>query len=219
MIKSKKMLWIALLLFVISTVISFPFPHTSPYGETILSVFNFPIRTVNGLNFIGVFSLTLFIASLFFLIRSLKKFHKRAVLVAVILVIVLPQLIVSAYQKTFAAGIDAVYYNGENSNCEFEMVDASTLSGECNLSFENYSSDEVQFTLEFNEDYYSEDDVPMVSLLNNKAPYEVELGGREKKVVKIKTDIDVSNMENHVEGGSASVINIIIKSDEKIRKL
>ncbi|PAE16126.1 hypothetical protein CHH91_10860 [Virgibacillus sp. 7505] len=219
MIRSKKMLWVALFLFIVSIAISFPFPHRTPYGDTILSVLNFTIRTVNGLNFIVVFSLTLFIASLFFLTRSLKKFHKRAVLVAIILVVVLPQMIISTYQKTFAEGIDAVYYNVENSNCEFEMVDESTLSGECNLSFENYSSDDVQFTLEFHEDFHFEDDVPMVSLMNNKAPYEISLDRKEIKVVKIKTDIDVSNIENHVESGNAFGVNIIIKSGEKMRKL
>ncbi|MFJ6413705.1 hypothetical protein ACIQLG_13040 [Terribacillus saccharophilus] len=212
MIKSKKMLWIALSLFIISTAISFPFPHAIPYGETIISVFNFPIRTVNGLNFMGVFSFALFIASLFFLTRSLKKYHKRAVLIAIILVVLLPQMLISSYQKTIATGIYAVFYDREASYCEFEMVGESTLGGECELSFENYSTDDLQYTLEFQES--------MVSLMNhNKVPYEVSIEGKEKKVVKIKTNIDVSNIENHVEGGSASDINIIIRSGDKIRKL
>lgn len=220
MIKSKKMLWIALSLFIISTAISFPFPHAIPYGETIISVFNFPIRTVNGLNFMGVFSFALFIASLFFLTRSLKKYHKRAVLIAIILVVLLPQMLISSYQKTIATGIYAVFYDREASYCEFEMVGESTLGGECELSFENYSTDDLQYTLEFHESYPFEDEVPMVSLMNhNKVPYEVSIEGKEKKVVKIKTNIDVSNIENHVEGGSASDINIIIRSGDKIRKL
>ncbi|WP_176467246.1 hypothetical protein [Terribacillus saccharophilus] len=48
MIKNKKMLWIAILLFIVSAVINFPFPHAIPYGETVSGVFNFPIRSANG---------------------------------------------------------------------------------------------------------------------------------------------------------------------------
>ncbi|PAD35490.1 hypothetical protein [Terribacillus saccharophilus] len=219
MIKSKKMLWIAIILFIVSAVMNFPFPHAIPYGETVAEVFNFPIRSANGWHYVGIASLTIFIASIFFLTRSLKKYHMRAFLLALLIAIFAPGMVLSSYQKNFAKGVDAVHYNDEVSKCEFEMVNESTLSGECKLSFENYSSKDVQFTLEFHEDYYSEDDVPMVALMNNKAPYEVSIEGKEKKVVKIKTNIDVSNIENHVEGGSASDINIIIRSGDKIRKL
>lgn len=219
MIKSKKKLWIAILLFIVSAVMNFPFPHAIPYGETVAQVFNFPIRSANGWHYVGVASLTIFIASIFFLTRSLKKYHMRAFLLALIIAIFAPALVLSSYQKTFAKGVDAVYYNDEVSNCQFEMVNESTLSGECKLSFENYSSKDVQFTLEFHEDYYFEEDAPMVVLMNNKAPYEVDLSGKEKKIVNLKTEIDVSNMENHIEGGSASGVNVIIKSDEKMRKL
>ncbi|MEC0282831.1 hypothetical protein [Terribacillus saccharophilus] len=219
MIKSKKMLWIAILLFIVSAVMNFPFPHAIPYGETVAEVFNFPIRSANGWHYVGIASLTIFIASIFFLTRSLKKYHMRAFLLAILIAIFVPAIILSTYQKTFATGVNAVYYNDEVSNCEFEMISESTLSGECELSFENYSSKDVQFTLEFHEDYYFEDDRPMVALMNNKAPYEVDLSGKEKKIVKLKTEIDVSNMENHIEGGSASGVNVIIKSGEKMRKL
>lgn len=219
MIKSKKMLWVAILLFIVSAVMNFPFPHAIPFGETVAQVFNFPIRSANGWHYVGIASLTIFIASIFFLTRSLKKYHMRAFILAILIAIFVPAIILSTYQKTFAKGVNAVYYNDEVSNCEFEMISESTLSGECELSFENYSSKDVQFTLEFHEDYYFEDDAPMVALMNNKAPYEVDLGGKEKKIVNLKTEIDVSNMENHIEGGSASGVNVIIKSGEKMRKL
>lgn len=219
MIKSKKVMWIAIILFIVSAVMNFPFPHAIPYGETVAEVFHFPIRSANGWHYVGIASLTIFIASIFFLTRSLNKYHMRAFLLALLIAIFAPGMVLSSYQKTFAKGVDAVHYNDEVSNCEFEMVNESTLRGECKLSFENYSSKDVEFTLEFHEDYYFEDDVPMVALMNNKAPYEVNLGGKEKKVVKIRTDIDVSNKENHIEGGSASGVNVIIKSGEKMRKL
>jgi hypothetical protein len=38
--KSKKMLYLALILFIASLVLNFPFPHESPYGESVASVLN-----------------------------------------------------------------------------------------------------------------------------------------------------------------------------------
>ncbi|SDC98024.1 hypothetical protein SAMN05421663_105298 [Terribacillus halophilus] len=219
MIKSKKMLWTSLVLFIVTTAMTIPFPHKNPLGETVVAMFQFPIRTVHGLHYMGITALILFIASLFFLTRSLEKYHVRAVLLAIVIAVFLPSMIVEFYQKTLATGVDAVYYDEEWSNCDFEMVDGSTLSGECELPFENYSSDDVEFSVEFYEKYDFEDDTPMVSLLNDKAPHKVSLMGKERKLVKIKTRIDVSEMENHIEGGSASGVNIIIKSGEKMRKL
>lgn len=55
--------------------------------------------------------------------------------------------------------------------------------------------------------------------MNNNAPFEVKVEGNERKTVKIESNIDVSKMENHIENGSSSGVNIIIKSVEKVRKL
>ena len=219
MIKSKKILYLALILFIASLILNFPFPHESPYGETIASILNIPVQSVNGLQYVGIASLALLIASLYFLTKSVKKYHGRVVLVAIIIAIFAPSMIVSSFQKTFATGIYAVSYERDWSNCNFEMKGETTLRGECNLPFENYSSKDVQFSIEFYEEYFFEDDVRMVSLMNNNAPYVVKLTGNERKTVKIESNIDVSNIENHVEQGDATGINIIIKSGEKMRKL
>lgn len=56
--------------------------------------------------------------------------------------------------------------------------------------FENHSSEEVHFTVEFFEEYWFEEDFRSLSLMNNGAPYEVALKGKERKTVKIETDID-----------------------------
>ncbi|WP_077304621.1 hypothetical protein [Terribacillus halophilus] len=77
----------------------------------------------------------------------------------------------------------------------------------------------MQFTLDFYEEHLFDDDTPVVSLMNNDAPYNVRLQGKESKVVKIQTNINVSNMKKHIQGGGASEINIIIKSGDKTRKL
>ena len=219
MIKSKKMLYLALIPFTASLALNFPFPHESSYGETVAAALNIPVRSVDGLHYVGIASLALLIASLYFLTKSVNKYQGRVVLLAIILAMVAPFMIASSFQKTFATGIYAVSYERDWSNCRFDMIDESTLHGECELPFENYSRNDVQFTIEFYEKYYFEDDVRMVSLMNNNAPYVVKLKGNERKTVKIESNIDVSNIENHVEQGSSTGVNIIIKSGEKIRKL
>lgn len=200
-------------------VLNFPFPHESPYGETIASVLNIPIETENGLQFVGITSLVLLLTSLFSLAKSLKKYHARAVLLAIIISVYMPIMLTGIYQKTFATGIYAISYEREWSSCEFEMIDDATLHGECELPFENYRGGINQFTVEFQEEYYADHETAMLSLMNQSAPYKVRLVGNEKKVVKIDVDIDVSNMENHIDNGSAKGINIIIKSGDKMRKL
>jgi hypothetical protein len=140
-------------------------------------------------------------------------------LFAIVIALFAPLMIASSFQKTFATGIYAVSYERDWSNCQFEMVDETTLRGEYELPFESYSRNDVQFTIEFFEKYYFEDDVRMVSLMNNNAPYMVKLKGNERKTVIIESNIDVSNIENHVEQGSSTGVNIIIKFGEKIRKL
>lgn len=219
MIKNKKMLYAAFILFIASITLNFRFPHGSPYGETGTSILNIPVQTVNGLQYVGIVSLALLLLSLYFLAKSLKKYHGRLVFLAIIIAIFSPTMIASSFQKTLATGIYAVSYDVDRSNCHFEMVDKSTLSGECELPFENYSRNDVEFTIEFYEKYYFEDDVRMVSLMNNKAPYVVKLKGNERKTVKIESNIDVSNIENHVQSGESTGVNIIIKAGEKIRKL
>lgn len=219
MIKSKKMLYLALVLFIGFLVLNFPFPHESPYGETVASVLNIPVQSVNGIQYVGIASLVLLIASLYFLTKSVKKYHGRVVLLAFIIALVAPSMLASSFQETVATGIYAVSYERDISNCRFDMIDATTLHGECELSFKNYSRNDVQFTIEFYEKYNIEDDIQMVSLMNNNAPYEVRLKGNQSGMVKIESNIDVSKTENHVTSGGSTGVNIIIKSGGKVRKL
>ena len=219
MIKNKKMLLIAFILFIGSMALNFPFPHESPYGETVAELLNIPIRSVNGFHYVGITSLILLIASIFFFTQSVKRYHGRIVVLAIIVAVFVPSMVANTFQKTFAKGIYAVSYEREFSNCQFNMIDETTLHGECELPFENHSRHDVQFTVEFYEKYYFEDDVKMISLMNNNAPYKVKLNGNERRRVKIESNIDVSEIKNFVENGGATGVNIIIKSEGKMRKL
>ncbi|WP_246231612.1 hypothetical protein [Sporosarcina jiandibaonis] len=217
--KDRKFIYIALVPFIISMVLNFPFPHKNPYGETVVTALNIPIRTVNGFHYVGLASLLLLIASLSLLGKSLRKYHVRFQFLAIMIAIFIPPFIASTYQKTVATGIYAISYQSDESNCNFEMKNETTLHGVCELLFENYNKGNTQFTVEFYEHYPGEDDLPMLSLMNNDALYVVTLKGKERKRIVIKKDIDVSQMKNHIEWGQASDITIIIKSGEKTRKL
>ena len=219
MIKDKKLIYFALIPFFISIALNFPFPHKNPYGEAGVSVLNIPVTSVNGFHYVGIASLLLLITSLYLLVKSLKKYHVRFVLIAIMVAVFAPLFVAGAFQKTIATGIYAISYQSDKSTCKFEMKNETTLHGVCELPFENYSRNNTQFNIEFYEHYLFEENVRMVSLMNNDAPYEVRLRGKERKRVIIETDIDVSQMENHIEGGQASFVTIIIKSGEKTRNL
>ena len=219
MIKDKKIIYIALVPFLISMALNFPFPHKSPYGEVVVSILSIHVKTINGYNYVGILSLLLLMLSLYLLVKSLKKHHIRWVLIAIIVAIYTPHFVANTYQKTMASGIYAVSYQSEESICNFEMKNETTLRGVCELLFENFSKDSTQFNIEFYERYPFEDDIRMLSLMNNDAPYEVMLSGKERNRVIIETEIDVSQMRNHLQSGQASHVTIMIKSGDKIRKL
>ncbi|RSD29052.1 hypothetical protein [Mesobacillus subterraneus] len=96
MIKNKRFLGIAILLFSLSIMISFPFPHEYPMGQELTSALNIPITTINGINYVGVTALAMLAGSLFFLVKSLEKFHMRLVLLAIVATVFLPIGLVSA---------------------------------------------------------------------------------------------------------------------------
>jgi hypothetical protein len=219
LIKNRKLIYIAIVPFIISMALNFPFPHKNPYGEAVLTALNIPIQTVNGYYYVGIASLLLLIASLTLLGKSLAKHHVRFQFLAIIIAIFIPPFLASTIQKTVATGIYAISYQSDESNCDSELKNETTMHGVCELFFENYNRGNTQFTVEFYEHYPFEGDLKVLSLMNNEAPYEVTLSGRERKRVIIETDIDVSQMENHVDSAHASEVTIIIKSGEKMRKL
>lgn len=200
-------------------ILNFPFPHRYPYGEAIFMILDIPIRFSNGFHTVGITSIILFIIGLYFLVKSLKKYHGRILIMASLIIIFAPVFTVNSFQKTLSTGIYAISYSSEESKCNFEMIGEKTLHGECELPFKNYNNHDIQFSVEFYEDLAFKEDLQMVSLMNNNAPYQITLESKENKRVIIKTNIDVSDMKNHIEGGKARGVNIIIKSKDKIRNL
>ncbi|WLR57216.1 hypothetical protein LC048_10330 [Mesobacillus subterraneus] len=219
MLRNKGFLITAIIFFFLSIALNFPFPHEYPLGQEVSSALNFPITTTEGVNYIGITGLILFGISLFFLVKSLEKFHKRMVLFAILLVVFLPTELVSAYQRTFASGINAVEYERKGSSCKFEMKDESTLYANCQLPFKNHSNQTVQFNIEFYEKYRFEDETPLLSLMNQGGPFEVILDKKEREIIIIKTEIDLSKLGVGSMSGEAWGINLKIVDDDKVRKL
>jgi len=199
--------------------LNFQFPHKYPYGEAVFTILNIPIRFANGFHTVGITSLFLLILGLYLLMKSVNKHYGRVVFIAILVVIFTPIIVISAYQKTFATGIYAVSHMSEESTCRFEMTGKKTLYGECELSLINHSNDDVQFSVEFYEEYAFKDDFPMIALMNVNSPYAVMLRGKEKKRINIKATIDVSDMEIHIDSGEATGMEIIIKAKGKSRSL
>lgn len=216
MITNKKMFYTAIILFVTLLILSLPFPNEGYLGETIATDFNIPVRSEGGISYIGFSFFFIFFTSLFLLNNSIDKYNTRAILMAVLIAIFGPSSFVSLYQKTFATDIYAVSYDGDMSSCNFHMIDKNTLQGECMLPFKNYSSNDVKFSIEFYEEY---DDFQFVTVMNNNGPYEVELKGNQRKTEKIESNIDVSKLKEHITGGSAMGVKIIMKSGKKMREL
>lgn len=216
-INNKKLFSVSILLLFIMIVLNFPFPHHYPFGEVVLSFLHIPSRLAGGFHFIGIITMLLLIVGLVLLVRSVDKYRVRLLVVAIIIVFFIPPFVVSSFQQTLATGIYAVSYESEHSTCEFDMVDEKTLQGICVLPFQNYSNDDVTFTVEFYENHYFEEP-PMMSLMNENAPHEVTLGGKEGRQIIIENEIDVSTMKNHIESGGAQGIELIIHSTDKKRE-
>jgi hypothetical protein len=122
---------------------SFPFPHEYPFGQTASTMLNIPLTTKDGFYYVGILTLLLLVLCLFFLICSLRKYHLRFVVTAIIVAVLTPPFVANLYQRTLATGIDAVHYDREESTCHFVRINEETLHGRCELPFENYSQDDV----------------------------------------------------------------------------
>ncbi|MGG3564002.1 hypothetical protein ABES03_20650 [Neobacillus rhizosphaerae] len=215
MIKNKKFLYFALIPFILSMAVNFPFPDVVPDDHLFVTVFNIPLRTKSGINYIGIFTLLLLIFSLYLLVKSLKKFHVRFVILAILVFVLTPPFLATSFQKTIATGIYAVSYNVDKSKCHFEKINETTLHMVCELPLENHNDEGVEFTVEFN----AFDSFPNKELMNSHAPYMVRLKGKERKVVKVETNIDISKQGTRMDGGEIYGFNIIIRSDGERRQL
>lgn len=219
MILHKGKFYLAIAIAVFILIINFPFPNTYPFGELILDKLHIPIRFGGGFHTVGITVLILFIVSLYLLVNSICKHRIKVVLLYFLIIGFTPWIIVTLFQSTVATGIYAISYDGEESFCEFEMKGETILYGKCTLPLHNHSKEEVSFTVELIEELGFEDDLPILSLMNEAPLKEITLAAREKRTIILEREIDVSQTENHILGGEASHFPILISDKENEREL
>lgn len=122
------------------------------------------------------------------------------------------------YQETFASGITAISYDSEG-NCNFEYVSEDLLNGECNFVLHNRSNEDVSFELEFIDSFYMEDGVRMESLMNLAGPYLITVEANRKKPIHLKKFLELSDVPNHIEGGTSFDVHFKLYDGEETRIL
>jgi hypothetical protein len=217
MIRSKVALLISLVILCICMSLFFPFPDNALLKANTIFM-SFPIRNHDGYIFLGIIGSVLFIVSMILLVLSVKKYHLRIMITVVIVYSFLPTLLITVYQETLASGISAISYDN-NGNCDFEYVDEELLNGECNLELHNRSNEAVSFELEFIDTSFMEDGVRMESLMNLAGPYFITMEANQKKSVHLKELLELTDVPNHIEGGSSFDIHFKLMDGEKNRTL
>jgi hypothetical protein len=218
-IKNKKLLILSGILLIFSIALTFPYPDAYLSARARSSIFNVPVTTMDGLNIMGIVALLLLLVSLILLVKGLEKYKKRLVFATILLFMLLPIVLISFYQKTLAADVYAISYEIGSSECNFTKNYGENLNGSCEFTFTNHSRDAVLFAIEFYDQYWYEESVRTVSLMNNNAPYMVELKGDETKRVKIESSIEESGIEHQFYSANSTQVNIIIRSEKGERRL
>ncbi len=178
---------------------------------------SFPIRNQDGYILLGIIGSILFIIAMILLVIGMKKYHVRTIVIVIIVYSLLPNFLITMYQETLASGITAISYDS-NGECDFEDAGEDLLNGECNLILHNRSNEAVSFELEF-LDSFMEDDVRMGALMNLAGPYRITIESNHKKSIHLKKLLDLSEVPNHINGGTSSNVHIKIIDGDKTRTL
>ncbi|PKR76795.1 hypothetical protein CEY16_13325 [Halalkalibacillus sediminis] len=219
LIKNKKYLWTFLTLFLSALFLNYIFPRNFPLASSPRLILNIPLETREGINTIGIIALTLLLGSLVFLALGLNKYRVRLIILFIIVFMVLPSLLFSAYQRTVAEGIDAISYDRDSSLCEYERVDGKKMVFNCQMTFENHSGENVDFWIEFPEDKTMKREIPLAKLINENGPYEVMIPADRPRTVYIEGQLDIAEYEDDFQSGGWSIFNVMISSENKSREV
>lgn len=215
MIKSKLALISSVIILGICMYLYFPYPNNVML-EAHSTFMSFPIRNQDGYILLGIIGSFLFIIALILLVIGMKKYRVRTIIIVVLVYALLPNLLITMYQETFASGIAAISYDG-NGNCNFESVNEESLNGECNLVLHNRSNEAVSFELEFIDSFFMEDELPMESLMNLAGPYRITIEANRKKSIHLKELLQLSGVPKHIVGGTSSDIHFKLIDRETTR--
>ena len=217
-VRNNKRLYIAIGIFILVMIVNSPFPHEVPFSAGSSWIMNIPINDADGFNLSGLILLTILCVGVYLLATSLEKYRVRLVFLALFLYLTLPLFTINVYQNTFASGIYAIDYELDSSECNFEQLDDKRMRVICNLPLENLSNDEVKFDIRFLNVSLLGDQRKLVPLINESGPFEVSLQGRETKMVRIQTEVDISRLNSYSDGGSTHVYIEIVQG-KKTRRL
>ena len=218
MVRNKAALICSIVILCICMHLSSLFPNNE-WVEARSTFMSFPIRNQDGYIVLGIVGSVLFImAMILWAIGVKKNYRLGTIIMVVILYSLLPKMIHTLYQETLASGIMAVSYNGKGT-CKFEYVSADLLNGECSFMLQNRSNEDVSFELEFLDSYFTEDGVRMESLMNVAGPYQITIEANRKKSIHLKELLDLSDVPNHIDGGSSNHIHFNLIDRETKRAL
>jgi hypothetical protein len=211
-------LYIANGIFVLVMILNLPFPHAVPFSAGNVYIMGIQIKGSTGFNFVGLLLIVALCVGVYLLATSLEKYRVRLVFLTFVLYGLLPQFMVDFYQNTFASGIYAIAYDLESSECLFEKLDEQRMDVMCDLPLENLSDKKVRFDIRFLNASLLGDQRNLIPVINEAGPFKISLQGRETKVVRIQTEVDISRLHSYSDGGSTHV-HIEVVQENKMRRL
>lgn len=217
-VRHVKRLYIAIGIFVLVMILNLPFPHSVPFSAGNVYMMGIQINGSNGFYFVGLCLIVALCVGVYLLATSLEKYRVRLVFLALVLYGLLPQFMVDFYQHTVASGIYAIVYDLESSECQFEKLDDQRMDVMCDLPLENLSDKKVEFDIRFLNASLLGDQRNLIPVINETGPFEVALQGRETKMVRIQTEVDISQLHSYSEGDSTHVYIEIVQGN-KVRRL
>lgn len=218
MIKSKGLLVVSFLLFCVAVTMTFFVPKDdvvlSTAGAGILPWL--PVYLNGKWVIVGIIGVVSLIVSMYLLVKGLHKWHKRLVILVLVLFGFSPYLLTTAYQETVAKGIDAISYNG-NGACQLKIEKENELNGDCTLTLHNHKNKEVTFEIEFVDTPSLRNSSPDVSLMNQGGPYKVTLKANEKKEIHLKEVIELKDSKPLFESLDVGLYRIkLIDGDKNV---
>lgn len=179
---------------------------------------SFPIRNQDGFIMLGILGSVLFIFAMVLLAYSMEKYKFRTIIIVLIGYALLPNFLITAYQETMAKGIYAISYDNEG-NCSFDTVEQDLINGECNFVLHNRSNNPVSFELQFLDINLRDDQTRSESLMNIVGPYRMTIEANHKESIHLEELLDVSEVPNHIDGGTSFRIHFKLVDGERDRIL
>ncbi|KON90558.1 hypothetical protein AF331_09280 [Rossellomorea marisflavi] len=203
MIKNKASVLTAMAIFLICMALYFPFPENK-LSEARTVFMSFPITDSDGFVILGIIGSFLYINAIVFLVRGLKKYRIRLVLLTMFAYAAAPTMAIWLYQHTLASGIYALSYD-DRSECTFESDGDGHIYATCDIELKNHSRNDVSFNLQLLDSTYDKQFPPEEFL---KGSYPVTVEGKGSHTVLIEDEIDRPDLKGEFNGASSGFLRI-----------